>query len=70
MQFIIIGLDLAKTVLQVHCLGAAGAAIRKKLRRSEVLSFFGLEPCLVGKKACATAHHRAHEIRARATRCG
>jgi transposase len=63
MQIITIGLDLAKTVFQAHCVDSAGAVIRKKLRRGEVLAFFeALPPCLVGMEACATAHHWARQI--------
>jgi transposase len=63
MQITTIGLDLAKTVFQVHCIDSAGATIRKKLRRSEVLTFFAaLPPCLIGMEACATAHHWARQI--------
>ncbi len=65
MQYATVGIDLAKSVFQLHCLDAAGAVSRKKLRRSEVLSFFAaLEPCLVGMVSCATAHHWAREIEA------
>jgi transposase len=64
MQITTIGLDLAKSVFQVHGIDAGGqVAVRKKLRRAEVLKFFrGLEPCLVGIEACATAHHWAREL--------
>ena len=56
-----VGLDLAKNVFQVHAIGVDGAVmIRRKLRRSEVLRFFGeLPPCLVGMEACASAQHSA-----------
>ena len=38
---------------------------RRKLRRSEVLTYFqSLAPCLVGMEACATAHHWARELTA------
>ncbi|HYZ40782.1 MAG TPA: IS110 family transposase [Stellaceae bacterium] len=59
-----IGLDLAKHWFQVHGVDASGAvAVRRKLRRSEVLSFFqSLQPCLVGIEACATAHYWAREL--------
>ena len=41
MQVSTIGLDLAKHRFQVHGVDASGAvALRRKLRRSEVLSFF------------------------------
>ena len=66
MKTITIGLDLAKSVFQVHGVDAAGkVTIRKKLRRNEVLRFFDAQlPCLVGMEACATAHHWAREIAA------
>jgi len=39
------------------------AVLKKKLRRAEMLRFFrGLEPCLVGIEACATAHHWARQL--------
>ena len=59
-----IGIDLAKNVFQVHGVDAAGkVAIKKKLRRSEVLGFFQrLEPCLIGMEACGTAHFWGREL--------
>jgi transposase len=64
MKAITIGIDLAKSVFQVHGIDAAGAVvIRKKLRRAEVLKFFEAHPCcLVGMEACATAHFWAREL--------
>ena len=64
MQVTTIGLDLAKHVFQVHAVNATGqVVVRRRLRRAEVLAFFaGLEPCLVGMEACATAHHWAREL--------
>jgi transposase len=61
-----IGLDIAKHVFQVHGADDAGAVvIRRKLRRAEILQFFGgLGPCLVGIEACATAHYWARSIMA------
>ena len=66
MQITTIGLDLAKSVFQVHGVDAGGRpVIKKKLRRSEVLKFFeALPSCLVGMEACATAHHWARELSA------
>jgi transposase len=59
-----IGLDLAKSVFQVHCVnGDGGVVIRRALRRSQILDFFRrLPPCLVGLEACATSHYWAREI--------
>ena len=52
-----IGLDIAKSVFQVHGVDAAGQVIiRRQLKRRDVLAFFQrLPPCLVGIEACA--HH-------------
>lgn len=62
----IIGLDLAKTIFQVHGLSADGAIVlRRQLRRGQVLIFFArLEPCLIGMEACSGAHHWARELAA------
>ena len=59
-----VGLDLAKNVFQVHGIDADGrVCVRRKLRRAEVLAFFGeLSPCLVGMEACASSHFWAREI--------
>jgi transposase len=64
MQISTIGIDLAKTVFQIHAVDADGeTVICKRLRRAEVLSFFaGLEPCLIGIEACATSHYWAREL--------
>ncbi|MDP3460809.1 MAG: IS110 family transposase [Hyphomonas sp.] len=61
-----IGIDIAKSVFQLHGVDEAGKVIlRKKLRRSAVLDTLRkLEPCLVGMEACATAHFWAREISA------
>jgi transposase len=61
-----IGLDIAKSVFQVHGLDAEGkVVIRQQLRRSRVLGFFRkLSPCLVGIEACASSHHWSRELQA------
>src|SRR3982750_1139655 len=58
------GLDLAKSVFQVHAVDAMGSVVmRKRLRRSQVLAFFAeIPPCLIGLEACATAHYWAREL--------
>ena len=68
MQLTTIGLDLAKHWFQVHGVDAHGqVAVRRKLRRSELLAFFqSLPPCQIGMEACATAHHWARADQARA----
>lgn len=59
-----IGLDLAKSVFQVHGADASGAVLfRKKLRRHQVLTFFaGQPPCTVAMEACGSSHYWAREI--------
>src|SRR6476620_4941752 len=61
-----IGLDIAKSVFQVHGVDAAGAVlIRKRISRAKVLEYFGeLPPCLVGIEACPSAHHWGRELQA------
>ncbi|NNF77416.1 MAG: IS110 family transposase [Rhizobiales bacterium] len=63
-EIITIGLDIAKSVFQVHGVAEGGAVVvRKQLRRSQVLTFFEkLPPCLVGIEACGTAHHWSREL--------
>jgi transposase len=62
----IIGLDIAKSVFQVHGIDAEGnVLIRRQLKRRYVLTFFEkLQPCLVGIEACATSHHWSRELKA------
>lgn len=66
MQITTIGLDIAKNVFQVHGIDGEGQVLlRRKVRRDQVLALFGgLEACLVGMEACATAHHWARELAA------
>src|SRR5213076_517254 len=61
-----IGLDIAKSVFQVHGVDAAGQVIiRRQLKRRAVLAFFEkLSPCLVGIEACASSHHWSRELQA------
>ena len=66
MKSIIIGLDIGKSVFQVHAEDCTGKIIiQKRLRRSQVEAFFaGLPPSLVGIEACGSAHHWARLLRA------
>src|SRR5215471_5257985 len=61
-----IGLDIAKSVFQVHGVDAAGqVVIRRQLKRRYVLAFFQkLSPCLVGIEACASSHYWSRELQA------
>lgn len=72
MKTIMIGMDLAKSVFQVHGVDGAGQVVfRRQLRRGQVERFFAkLEPAVVGMEACGSAHHwgrvlegLGHEVR-------
>ena len=64
MEITTIGLDLAKSVFQVHGVDATGqVVVRRSLRRAQMLPFFARLPsCLVGMEACGTSHHWAREL--------
>jgi transposase len=64
MQVTTIGLDIAKSVFQVHGVDARGRAVlRKRLARAKVLEFFvNLPRCVIGLEACGGAHHWAREL--------
>lgn len=59
-----IGLDLAKSVFQVHGVDDAGkVVVERKLRRARLLEWFAQLPaCLIGVEACGTAHYWAREL--------
>ncbi len=61
-----IGLDIAKSVFQIHGVDAEGAVvIRKRIGRAKLLGFFSELPrCLIGIEACPTAHHWSRELQA------
>ena len=54
-----IGVDLAKSVFQIHAVDAAGqVVVAKALRRRDMEPFFSrLPPCLIGLEACGSSHH-------------
>jgi transposase len=65
-QITTIGLDIAKSVFQLHGIDAAGSVvIRRQLKRRYVLAFFEKLPaCLIGIEACATSNHWSRELQA------
>src|SRR5690348_6138126 len=65
MEVTTVGIDLAKSVFQVHGVDGHGRAVLKKqLRRAQVAEFFAkLPPCLIGMEACGSAHHWARKLR-------
>jgi transposase len=61
-----VGLDIAKSVFQVHGVDANGNVVFcRQLKRRYVLTFFQkLPPCLVGIEACASSHYWSRELQA------
>jgi transposase len=59
-----IGLDLAKSVFQVHGVDAhEKPVLRRQLRRHRMHDFFrNLAPCLIGMEACASSHYWARTL--------
>jgi transposase len=57
-------MDTSKQIFQLHGVDEAERVVlRRKLRRREVLSFFGgLAPTIVGMEACGGAHYWAREL--------
>jgi transposase len=66
MKDMMIGVDLAKNVFQVHgALRTGEVQFRKKLTRKQFSAFMARqEPCLVLFEACGSAHHWAREMEA------
>ena len=64
MKITTIGIDLAKSIFQVHGVDAHGkTVIKKQLKRDQVAAFFiNLPPCLIGMEACASAHHWGRKL--------
>ena len=66
MHITTLGIDLAKSVFQLHGVDDGGRVVlRKKVRRGALLdTISGLAPCLIGMEACATSHYWARELAA------
>jgi transposase len=64
MKITTIGIDLAKSVLQLHGVDERGKVVlRKQLKRKDVVAYFAnLEPCLIGMEACGSAHYWARKL--------
>lgn len=62
--FTTLGIDLGKSVFQLHGVDETGhVVLQKKLRRTALLDFLGrLERCLIGMEACATSNCWARAI--------
>src|SRR5918997_1093936 len=59
-----IGLDIAKSVFQLHGADAGGTVqLKRKLQRGELIAFFERQPrCTVVMEACGAAHHWARVL--------
>ncbi len=64
MKITTIGIDLAKTIFQIHGVDQYGKTIvRKQLKRAEMTLYFAnLPACLIGMEACGSAHHWARKL--------
>jgi transposase len=62
-----VGVDLAKRVIQVHAVDAAGRrVVARALKREQFIAWCAQLPggCLVAMEACSSAHHWARKLRA------
>ena len=59
-----VGIDLAKSVFQVHAIDSSGQVIvSKAVKRTGFVALLAKFPaCLVGMEACASSHHWAREL--------
>lgn len=59
-----VGIDLAKSVFQLHGTDVQGKAVmQKKIRRAELKPVIAnLSPCLIGMEACGGSHYWAREF--------
>ena len=64
MKITTIGIDLAKSVIQVRGVDKRGKAVLKTpLERDQILAYFAnLPPCLIGMEACASAHYWTRKL--------
>ncbi|WP_144029404.1 IS110 family transposase, partial [Caballeronia sordidicola] len=64
MNSMAVGVDIAKTVFQVHYIDQeTGEIVNKQIKRAKFLEFFANRaPCLVGMEACGGAHHWARQL--------
>jgi transposase len=62
-----VGVDLAKSVIQVHAVDAAGRrVVARSIKRDQFVAWCAQLPagCLVAMEACSSAHHFARKLRA------
>ena len=61
-----VGIDLAKSVFQIHGVDEMGRVlVRRQLRRNQLLAFFEKQPrCVIGMEACGGAHDWGRKLQA------
>jgi transposase len=66
MKVTTVGLDIAKSVFQVHGEDAENKCVlQKRLTRGKLEGFFAkLPPCQIGIEACGSAHYWARQLQA------
>jgi transposase len=59
-----VGIDIAKSVFQVHYVDPeTGEVLNKAVKRAQLLAHFAnRSPCLIGMEACSSAHHWARQL--------
>jgi transposase len=64
MSIVMIGLDTAKLVFQLHGIDSAGKlTLKRRLSRNELVAFLMKQPaCTVALEACGASHHWARTI--------
>ena len=62
----VVGLDIAKSVFQLHTVDMnSGEIVNQQLKRAKVLTYFANRaPCVIGIEACGGAHHWARQLSA------
>jgi len=60
----VVGLDIAKSVFQLHTIDMqTGEIVNVQIKRAKVLEHFANRaPCLIGMEACGSAHHWARQL--------
>lgn len=63
MSYTAVGVDIAKTVFQMHYIDEeTGEIVNKAIKRAAFLEYFvNRAPCLIGIEACGGAHHWARQ---------
>jgi transposase len=58
----VVGLDIAKSVFQIHAVNmSTGEIINQQIKRGKMLEHFANRvPCVIGIEACGSAHHWAN----------